>query len=70
VTAPNVEPVITVAQLDALAARLGCQGQADFAERLGISQSHMSNIYAGRRQILAGPLHLLLADKLRRHHLL
>lgn len=70
VTAPDVEPVITVAQLDALAQRLGCQGQTEFGEALGISQSYLSNLYSGYRKVLRGPLHLLLVDRLRQHRLL
>ena len=49
ITAPDVEPAITVAQLDALAQRLGCQGQTEFGEALGISQSYLSNLYSGYR---------------------
>lgn len=62
-----MEPVITIAQLDGLAKKLGCRSRTEFAEALGLSQGHVSNLYAGRKQILHGPLHLLLIERLKQH---
>lgn len=60
-------PTITAGQLTALGQRLGCSTQAEFAERLGITQGYLSHLLGGRRQMQGGPLHLLLLDLLRRH---
>ena len=70
VTAPGIEPAITVAQLTALGERLGYSNQTLFAEALGITQGYLSHLLGGRNQLVHGPLHLLLVDKLRKHRLL
>jgi transcriptional regulator with XRE-family HTH domain len=64
-----VAPVITAGQLTALGQRLGCANQAEFAEQLGITQGYLSHLLGGRRQMQDGPLHRLLLEMLRRHHL-
>lgn len=67
ITAPDVAPVITVAQLARLGERLGCANQTEFAEALGISQAYLSLLSNGKRQIVGGPLLMLLVDRMHAH---
>lgn len=70
VTAPGVEPVVTIGDLDALADRLQLTDRASFAESLGITRGHLSHLYAGSRQIVPSALLVLIHDRLREHGLL
>jgi hypothetical protein len=71
ITAPGVTPVVTAAAFARLGERLGFandhDGQVAFAEALGISYSYLRHLVTGRRQLGAGPLLVLLVDRMRQH---
>lgn len=58
---------IGVSEMKELQEAMGFQTQAAFAHALGITQAHISQLYAGKRELKPGPL-LHLIRCLRRAH--
>lgn len=69
VTAPGVAPVITAAQLAALGERMGYDSQTEFAAALGITQGYLSHLLTGKRQLVHGPLLMVIEGRMRDHRI-
>ena len=60
-------PVVTVADLDALAARLPSHTHAAIAAELGLSRTHVTHLYRGTKSLNSGAILTLLAKLLREY---